>query len=226
MREFLRPGMKVIDVGANIGVISTICGLRVRPTGAVHSFEPLSSTFEVLKKNISTNGLEGIVTANRMAVTDRSGDVVKFDYCDLHSDITRISNNERDNLQGWHAEYEQVSSITLDDYVASRSIAKVDFFKIDVEGAELLVLAGAHKVLESHRPTVLCEFNFEALKELGGSCGELWDKWIDYGYSFFDYNHRARKLTGCKNAPGEGSPTYIGTTDPERLSKHIGAKIV
>ena len=106
------------------------------------------------------------------------------------------------------------------------NIAKVDFLKIDVEGAELLVLAGAHKTLQSNQPTVLCEINQEALERLGGSSTKLWDKWKEYEYSFFDYNHRARKLIRCRTAPQKGAPTYVGTTDPESLAQHISAKIV
>jgi len=226
LRDFLDPGMTVIDVGANIGVISTICGLRVRPTGAVHSFEPLSSTFGFLEKNISTNGLEEIVTANRLAVSNKSGDLVKLDYSDRHSDLTRLSISDSNKRDSFISGYEQVSTVTLDDYVASHNIQTVDFLKIDVEGAELLVLDGAHEVIERHHPTILCEFNQVALDQLGGSTRQLWDKWTGYGYLLFDYNRRAKRLIRCLTAPQGGSPTYIGTPDPERLVHQLGARIV
>ncbi len=226
LRTFLRQGMTVIDVGANIGLISATCGLRVGRSGAVHSFEPLGSTFEVLEKNISANGLEGIVAANRMAVSAKSGEVVKLDYCDLHSGLTHLSVGRSENRDGWHLGSEQVMTVCLDEYVVSHHIQRVDLLKIDVEGAELLVMDGAHETLQSHRPTILCEFNNEAHEQFGGSSRQLWEKWMDYGYTLFDYNHRARKLRRSRGAPEYGAPTYIGTTDPEWLAKHIGARIV
>jgi len=226
LRSFLRPGMTVIDVGANIGYLSIICALSVRPSGAVHSFEPVSSTFEFLKKNIFTNGFEEIVTANRLAVSNRSGDIVKLDYCEGHSGKSHLSIDKSQKRKGWKLGLEQVTTISLDQYVVSHNIAKVDFLKIDVEGCELLVLAGAQEILKNHHPNVLCEFNYKALQRFGGSTNELWDKWKEYGYSFYNYNHRTRRLIRCSTIPKQGAPTYIGTTQVKKLAQHIGAKII
>ena len=226
LRCFVRPGMTVIDVGANIGLISITCGLRVGSSGSVHCFEPISSTFEFLTKNINTNGLEETVSANKLAVSNKTGDIVKLVYCDKHSDLSHLSMDESERTRDYEIEYEEVATISLEDYVKSKNIKKVDFLKIDVEGAELLVIEGAKNIFKTHRPSVLCEFNCKALRVLGGSSNKLWDKWMDYGYSFFDYNHRRRTLTRCKMAPQEGAPTYVGTTNPEELAVHIGARIL
>ncbi|MCX5673849.1 MAG: FkbM family methyltransferase [Planctomycetota bacterium] len=225
LRQFVRSGMTVLDVGANIGYISLICGRRVAPGGRVHCFEPLSANFSYLQRNLMANGLGDIVIANQSAVTAEAGQTVNLDYCQVHSGLTCLSVGEDNNGQHWKRGYEQVSTVALDDYVIQHDIRRVDLLKIDIEGAELLALRGAERLISQHKPVVVCEFNDPALRRLGGSAGELWAFWRTHGYEFCRYVHRTRTLWPCQ-MPREGhTVTYIGATDGPALARQLGASV-
>ena len=77
----------------------------------------------------------------------------------------------------------EVTLDTLDSYCAAHQITRLDFIKVDVEGAEHLVLRGAQKTLERMRPTVIFEYNVES----GPEAYSLLEK---MGYGLFDMEHR------------------------------------
>ena len=86
---------------------------------------------------------------------------------------------------------ETVNCFTLDDYVKDKCIDRVDFMKIDVEGAELLVIEGATLTLERLRPTIMMEINAAALSKLGSSTDDLIKKMTRLGYDMYAFNKAA-----------------------------------
>ena len=131
----LPPGSVVVDVDANIGLVSVLAEKR-RGAKKVVSFEPCSDNFAFLKKNVEENSCKNIVL-NKAAVADKTGTVKLF----LHSSGTHSISGMK---PGKH--YETVDLTTLDASLAG--VDGIDLLKIDVEDAELSVLQGAKETLK------------------------------------------------------------------------------
>jgi len=241
VRAFLRPGMTAIDGGANVGHMSLICARRVRPGGHVHAFEPVPGTFAILRENVEVNGLEETVRVHRFAFADRSDELVRIECQEQYSNMAHMAlGNDRDSAAvpthsgadsraepnpGGNVRVSEVSTVTLDDYVAREGLERVDFLKLDLEGAETMALAGARRLLGVMKPVVLCEFNNPTLVRFGSSSHTLWRMWRELGYEFFDYRHRERTLSPRCLFPEHDYVTVVGTTDVDGLVRRLGARL-
>jgi FkbM family methyltransferase len=149
LRRYLKPGMTVADVGANRGYFSLRAASLVGSSGKVYSFEPTPETFGRLLRNIERNQFAQIQPYNR-ALGNRNGETRLF--------VSPID----DGMNSVFAPLNGAASIVvplarLDDALPER---KVDFLKIDVEGAESEVLEGATGILESN-PSIVVIFEYE-----------------------------------------------------------------
>ncbi len=139
-----------LDIGANIGWYTTLFQKLVGESGEVHAFEPVPQMFADLKKNVEMNEPPKNVTLNNLAL----GDVEK-----------EIEMHIFDGLPDGHASmatfggtgYVSVASkmITLNSYLENNNIDNVRFVKMDVEGAELMMLKGASKLFEQAKLPVM-----------------------------------------------------------------------
>jgi FkbM family methyltransferase len=134
------------DVGANIGVYSTI-GCLASPALVSYAFEPIAENQRLLEKNIMAHQLADRVLLQPMAASDRCG------RARIH--LGQSGNHSIDNEQGRGTRV--IDTITLDDFTAEVR-AVPDIVKIDVEGHEGAVLAGAARTLSRHAPTVFVEY--------------------------------------------------------------------
>ena len=136
----VRPGQTVLDLGANVGLYTLLFAKLVGPVGRVIAFEPGPKSFQLLVKNIEVNGYKN-VTAERIAVMDRSGDV-NFCICPTAGSDNRIEGLVDPSL-GW--ETVRVQGTSIDDYVGDMP---VDFVKIDIQGSEAPALFGMRRTIE------------------------------------------------------------------------------
>jgi FkbM family methyltransferase len=166
-RRLVRPGMVVVDVGANIGYYTLQAASRVGSSGRVHAFEPVAATYARLVRNIRLNGLANVV-ALQSAVGSRRGRERIFLADGSNTASSRLS-GPPPNPTG---RTEDVEIGTLDDYVAGRRIPRVDIVKIDVEGHELAVLQGMERLLVHGAPLVLLEVVEDAASPLFEHLGE------------------------------------------------------
>jgi FkbM family methyltransferase len=173
-QALLRPGMTLIDVGANIGYYTLLGARAVGPSGSVYAFEPNAGVRSRLVTNVGLNGFRN-VTVRDEAVTRSSGKV-RF-YVSMWNENSGISSILPGEGRG--ATGEEVSAVSLDDFVASIGGRHVDLLKIDVEGAEPEVFAGGQRVLgAADAPALLFEaFELEPLlgplRDLGYSVRRL-----------------------------------------------------
>jgi len=149
--DVVKTGAFALDIGAHIGFYTLILAKTVGIGGRVIAFEPLKLNYSVLCDNIRLNDCKHVQAVNK-ALMDRP--------CSLEADI-RIS----EALPGSVAfratdkpESPVASAVALDDYLAESKLP-LDFMKIDVEGAESMVLKGAAKTIEFHHPTLLMEIH-------------------------------------------------------------------
>lgn len=149
MVEALREGDTIWDVGANIGVISLLLiGRTEGEASRVHAFEPEPQNFRQLLRNIAENGREDRITAHRLALGDRIGEIELFVRGGpgegRHSTVAAAGSTGTI----------EVGVQTADAFAASDG-APPDLVKIDVEGAEGRVLAGMESLLAGGRPREL-----------------------------------------------------------------------
>lgn len=162
-RNHLRAGDLFVDVGANVGSYS----IWAAEAGArIIAFEPDPGAFALLAKNMALNGLDADL--RQAAVTDRTGTAT-------FSIGLGVLNHVMTDGEG-----REVPTVTLDDVLGDRVAAGV---KVDVEGAEALVVAGAARALSQRRIGLLqLEWNPQAEANFGGSREDLAATLAGYGY--------------------------------------------
>ncbi len=137
-----------IDVGANIGKFSIILGKKMGRLGKIIAVEPHPSNFAILKKNILLNKLKNVIPQN-IALSDSNGKLK------LYIDKEGTGGHSLGVKRGESAI--TVEADTMDNMIRKLKIKKVDLIKIDVEGAEALVLKGAKNILKTSHPKIAFE---------------------------------------------------------------------
>ncbi len=169
LMEFIRPGMTVVDVGANIGFYTGFLAKLVGETGRVYAFEPSPYNFELLTRYTRSSN----VTAAQAAVGDKTGEISLYLSDKLNVDHRTYQSGEgRTEIR--------VPSYRLDDYFKDQ---KVDFIKMDIQGFEYQALLGMKNILRSNTNIkLIMEFWPWGLIKAGGSAEELVDllKQLDF----------------------------------------------
>ena len=146
---FVKEGMVVADIGANVGYFTRFLSKKVGEAGAVHAFEPIPPTFKTLQETIQINKLQNIVPVNK-AITDRNGSVTMF-LSSSHYMASVDVNWATD--KGGEME---VPAVSLDFYFGS--LGKYpDFIKMDIEGGGVVALKGMRNCIIKHEPVLLLE---------------------------------------------------------------------
>jgi FkbM family methyltransferase len=195
LEKVLSPGKVFIDVGANFGVYTLVASKLVGTSGRVIAFEPTAQSFAILRQNIALNHFAN-VRAFQFALAQRRGKAWLYHGWDP------VGNSlGKDPLCG--NEGEEVQTEALDKLLEEKGIDRVHAIKIDVEGAEELVLRGAIRCLTTNRPIVIFEFNPGCAARLGLSPYGARDLLESLGYEFVLLGDCARS-----NNP-EARPTYF-----------------
>ena len=132
----------VYDIGANAGIYTVLASTLVGSEGKVFAFEPLPRNVEFLRRHVKLNRRENVVVMS-CAVSDQATRA-RFDAT-VGPSQGRLSK----------AGDIEVETVTLDGLLTAGQILPADVIKIDVEGAEDRVLAGAETVITARRPIIL-----------------------------------------------------------------------
>jgi FkbM family methyltransferase len=161
------PGTTVVDVGAHIGVYTTLAAQRVGPAGRVIAVEPDARNVEILRQNLTANGVEERVEILEVAASD-ANDSVRF-FLDEAEATGTMGSQWRDPLAA--SRPVEIPTVRLDDALTRQ---EPDLVKIDVQGAELAALRGMRETLERSPPeSIFVELNRAALERAGSSGDEL-----------------------------------------------------
>jgi FkbM family methyltransferase len=163
LREFVPEDSTVVDVGANVGFFTMKFALWVGEQGRVIAVEPDRENFEVLAAKVKKAGLQDRVRLHQAAAAAETG-LVRLRRNELHPGDHRIS---------FRPEGISVPAVTVDDLVAAAAPQSVSLVKIDVQGAEMLVLKGAKRMLDQMHPALFVEVDDGALRSFGSSAHEL-----------------------------------------------------
>ncbi|MBE7702821.1 MAG: FkbM family methyltransferase [Cyanobacteria bacterium SIG28] len=133
-----KPGDVVIDIGANVGMVSIYLAKRY-PFLKIYSYEPVLLNFENLKRNLERNSIpEGIITAERLAVT-ADGRPVSLKTCIGNTGGSQFADHAGNGFVQKSVDI-NVPSITLEEIIKKHDIKKIKLLKIDCEGAEHEIL--------------------------------------------------------------------------------------
>jgi FkbM family methyltransferase len=151
-----REGWIVLDVGANIGIVSM---LEAQRGASVYAFEPNSDCFRRLLKNIVANDLQDRIFAFNLALGDKIGTGAMH----VHKGGT-TGGMLLDESQSSAGRTQAVTITRLDEVVATLGIQRIDLLKIDVEGAEVAVLRGGKSALAITRRLII-EYHSARLRD-------------------------------------------------------------
>ncbi len=156
--SFVKPGMVIIDVGANIGETALNFSKLTGNSGLVFAFEPDKFNYEKATKNVSLNLVKNIRLIN-LGLGDENKVQKLYIVNDENRGMNRILTE--DALYG----FTEIKVCTLDSFLEEQSINTVHFIKIDVEGFEMNVLKGAIHLLQKFKPALFIELDDNNLKE-------------------------------------------------------------
>jgi FkbM family methyltransferase len=172
-KNFVPEDAVILDVGANIGFISTIFS-HFNPSARIHAFEPGEKNFKYLDKNIKKNNLKNVTPYNLA--------------CGSENYVTTFREN---SAWGYIDSELQVDSpgskclirvTTIDQFVEDNEISRIDLIKIDVEGFEKHVFDGLSHVIEKFKPKIIFEFNTFCMLSYGRTNPFDFLTWIEKNF--------------------------------------------
>jgi FkbM family methyltransferase len=171
MARHVRPGMIAIDIGANFGYYTILLGALVGENGRVYALEPAPATAAMLRRSVELNGFQGFTTILEVAAGACEGMQPFFvpDREPKNAQIIASPEGADPDAGTLH----QVRQAPVDALIGDRS--RVDFVKIDAEGAEEAVIAGLLATLRRDRPHLVLEFNAARAREPERLLGTLCD---------------------------------------------------
>lgn len=172
--QVLKPGDFVLDVGANIGTHTVAFAKKVGGSGAVVAFEPQRLNFQLLCTNVTLNTLVNVRCVNA-AVSDSKGELR----------MPMLDPTSTNNFGGLPAEGHDYGEVVEMMRIDDLKLPRCSLIKVDVEGSEAKVLAGARQTIKAHRPVLFVENNKAEnspaiLRELDGLGYASW--WHFDGY--------------------------------------------
>jgi len=172
IKDFVKKGDTVIDVGGNLGFFVLILNELVGNSGKIYSFEPSKNLNQKLASSIKINNLQNVTLVNLALGESEGTTTLHFNpkQSGLSSIVSEIDSNSLS---------EEINITTLDKFSANLS-GRVSFIKIDTEGYEPQVLRGAKELIKRDRPTIYIELGgdhqkssleaLQILKELDYHC--------------------------------------------------------
>jgi FkbM family methyltransferase len=183
MKSLVKEGFTVLDIGANVGIYSIFLSKLVGESGKIYAFEPDPLTAAILKENLTLNNCKNVIVS-QIALSDSNSKVTlqKPDGVgDAFNYIQKLDSDDKNTVG--------ITAIRLDDFLKQNNIPKVDFIKIDIEGAELLCLLGAEELLSSSsNPIVITECYEPFLQRFNHRISDLISFLAKFEYELINYD--------------------------------------
>jgi FkbM family methyltransferase len=176
--EYLRPGMRVLDIGASIGYFSLLAASLVAPNGFVYSWEPSPANVKMLYASQLVNAFSNMEIMQAAAAEKTS--LLKYFRAFSNGNVAEVAGARSEDILS----AETVMGLRIDDFVSPD--IRIEFVKIDVEGYEFKALNGALKTIERSRPVIVSEFSPESLQHASGVSGRQYLEFLaQLGYDIF-----------------------------------------
>jgi FkbM family methyltransferase len=195
MKSCCGKGATILDIGAHIGLFSAVAAKVTGEQGRVYAFEPAPATLPVLEQTIRINGLGSRICAVNQAMGSQTGSITFY-----------VSDDEADNSNSLVAYKEdrklngvQVQMNTIDHFAADMRLDKIDFIKIDVEGAEYDTLRGGKEIFKNHRPCCILAIHPEPIEKKGDRLEDIYDLLVELNYEITYHGMPVDKEGFCSN---------------------------
>jgi FkbM family methyltransferase len=171
----LAPDDVIIDAGAFIGDTAVFFHHKLGGRCRIHSFELLDENLALLLHNLECNGVrDDQIVLNKLALTDRSGDEIV---------IEGGPSQGATSIFGKGTQGDRVQTVTLDEYVVRLNLDRVDFIKMDIEGAEVMALKGARQTIAHFKPKLaICLYH--KWDDAFTVPQAILDSGVDYAFAF------------------------------------------
>jgi FkbM family methyltransferase len=197
LADLLSGAPVCLHVGASDGRHCYVM-TQVAPKATIYAIEPQAFSFAVLRTTLAWHRIADRVTPVHAAVGDRAGEMLLVTPRKVTGRMGRAyafvadrapEGRARPDLQDSGMEVQPTLVMTIDGFCAERAIGQVDFIRMDIEGAELMALAGASGVLDRDRPHVLLEIHPAMLAaRFGGTAEQVVEVFRGRGYRMFALN--------------------------------------
>ena len=149
IRKYVKPGLNVLDIGANYGLYTLNIAKKVGMNGKVAAFEPSSSTSAYLKMSIKDNGFRNVEVYEAGLSRKRGSAMLSLNPNSELNSICRDANYQGD--------MEHICLLSLDEIYQSLDFQCLDLIKMDAEGEEPAILEGGNSLLASESPLIMYE---------------------------------------------------------------------
>jgi FkbM family methyltransferase len=197
LADLLSGAPVCLHVGASDGRHSYVM-TQVAPKARIYAIEPSAFSYAVLKTTVAWHRIGDRVTAVHAAIGDKTGEMLLVTPRKITGRMGRAyafvadqapQGEVRPDLQDTGMEVQSTPVTTLDAFCAERGLDRIDFIRMDIEGAELMALQGARHVLDRDRPHVLLEIHPAMLAaRFGGTAEQVVALFTDRGYRMFALN--------------------------------------
>jgi FkbM family methyltransferase len=142
-RVTLAPDDVIIDAGAFIGDTAVFFHHKLGGRCQIHSFELLDENLALMVHNLERNGVrEEQIVLNKLALADETGKEL----------VIARAQQGSNSIFGADANGDRIETVTMDDYVVRMGLTRVDYIKMDIEGAEVMALTGARETIRHFEP--------------------------------------------------------------------------
>jgi FkbM family methyltransferase len=210
VKKEIKSGNIVVDIGANIGYYTLIFANLVGKEGKVFAFEPSPDNFALLQKNIKINNYQN-VKLEQIAVSNKSGKTKLY-----------LTVNPADNrIYDLHdnSNFVEVVTISLDDYF-NKYNGKIDFIKMDIQGAEWAAIQGMPLLLKKNKNIkILTEFCPPLIKGFKIESAEFLKLLLKHNFKIYNINTRKMKIESTnidelsKTYPTENDDVFRNSTN-------------
>jgi len=179
LNRFLTRDMVFADVGANLGEYTLFAAKRVK-NGKVLSFEPMPKMTALLQENIKLNGFQNVRVMN-YGLSDKEATLPIHEIEGADDGLSTFFIGDLKSRGTTEA-----SLKALDAVAGELGIQRIDFIKMDIEGAELYALRGAVNTIRKYRPTMMVEINSHSYKSAGYSVEDIFKFFSDLSYQAYE----------------------------------------
>lgn len=186
-QKLLKPGMTVVDVGANIGLYTALAARGVGPNGRVVAVEPESHNCEFIRKTLARNQFTNVEVV-QAGIGDQTG------MAHLYINLENRADHRIFDKQATRSAVD-VQLYRLDDLLAKLGITHVDMIKIDIQGAEALAVEGMLSTWQSNSDIrVMIEFWPWGILQSGHQPADLLRRIREQGFSIFEMDDKGLTL--------------------------------
>ncbi|MDB4815483.1 FkbM family methyltransferase, partial [Akkermansiaceae bacterium] len=199
VQAYLRPDDVLLDIGAQVGLLTSQASQRVGPLGSILSFEPDPENYVVLAGLVARNRLDNVRLCH-FGLSDSEGEITFRRPVGSWGSFMKGQSREAldSGFRAMDFNDFTVCCLRLDDVMDRLAIGRVDLIKIDVDGPEVSVLNGATNTLKRFQPLVIVEAS-RHYADHGFTVGDLFDLMLGLGYELYYAQRNSKLYTKCSS---------------------------